>query len=120
MTTTPQTETDVLLVEDHGMLRRVLARTLTEAGYRVTEAGNGGEALVLLQGGLRPRLLLSDVRMPGQLNGLELARRARDILPAIPVILTTGHNDLSVHEFRLLLKPFTPDQLLGDITQLLA
>lgn len=118
MTPMPDTEAEVLLVEDHVLLRRVLADSLRDEGYQVVEAGNGSDALALLQRGLRPRILVSDVRMPGPLNGLELARLARTIVPEIPVLLTTGYNELSTHEFTLLLKPFTPEELLRCITDL--
>lgn len=119
MSPSPAADAEVLLVEDHVLVRRVLANTLADAGYRVVEARTGDEALALLRGGLRPLLLLSDVRMPGSLNGLELARQARTLLPGVPILLTTGYNELSTHEFRLLLKPYAPEELLGCIDEIL-
>ena len=119
MTLVSDADGEVLLVEDHVLLRRMLSYTLKDAGYPIVEAGNGTDALELLQRGLRPRILLSDVRMPGPLNGLELARRARTLIPGIPVLLMTGYNELSTHEFKLLLKPYTPEELLNCITEVL-
>lgn len=110
---------ELLLVEDHGLLRRVLAGTLKDAGFRVVEAASGDEALAILQQGLRPGIIVSDVRMPGSLNGLELAREARQIMPGIPVLLTTGYNELSAHEFPMIPKPYTPEELLGCINRLM-
>jgi CheY-like chemotaxis protein len=110
----------VLLVDDHLRLRRLLALTLAGEGFIVTQADSADQALELLQGGLKPDLLVSDVRLPGQVNGLQLARSARDLVPSIAVLLQTGFTDLIVTEFRVLLKPYTPAELASCLREVLS
>jgi two-component system cell cycle sensor histidine kinase/response regulator CckA len=80
----------VLLVEDQPAVRQVTSRMLSSLGYEVVEAGDGIEALLQLERGAAPALLVSDVTMPGML-GPELARRAVDRRPGLPVLLITGY-----------------------------
>ena len=84
----------VLLVEDEPTIRDLAARALREIGYQVLEARNGHEGLVALQRSLnRPwiDLLVTDVGLPGGLNGRQLAEAARDLMPSLPVLLITGY-----------------------------
>jgi CheY-like chemotaxis protein len=90
----------ILVVEDEVLLRMTLADQLRGAGYRVLEASNANEALDLLRDRSQAvRLLLSDIRMPGKLNGLELALAVRFQYPDIKIVLTsseplsTSHRD---------------------------
>ena len=110
----------VLLVDDHRQLRRLLAMTLASEGYAVTEAGTADQALELLKGGLDPILLVSDVRVPGQINGLQLAREARKLVPSMAVLLQTGFTDLIVTEFPVLQKPYNPTELADCLREVLA
>src|ERR1022692_2570397 len=64
----------VLLVEDHVQLRKVLKQTLCGEGFRVTTAESADQALSILGRGEAVDILFSDVRMPGRLDGLQLAR----------------------------------------------
>jgi PAS domain S-box-containing protein len=80
----------VLLVEDEPTVRTVLAAELEDAGYRVTAVDDGAAALFLLDRGFRPDLLVSDLAMPGGLDGLELVAAARARLPGLPSLLVTG------------------------------
>ena len=64
---------------------------LREARFRVIEACDAQEAIVVLESGLPVDLILSDVRMPGQLDGLELLSVVRRSYPRLPVIITSGH-----------------------------
>jgi PAS domain S-box-containing protein len=79
----------VLVVEDNAALRRVVARQLGELGYRVLAAENAAVGLRLMEQ-QHIDLLLTDVVMPGGINGRELARRARQRWPGIKVIFTSG------------------------------
>lgn len=100
---------------------------LTSAGYRVITAQNGTEALALLdQEG--PDLVLTDLLLPG-LHGFDLCKRIKERHPSIPVIMMTGvykslHYQLEgrwksgAEDF--LLKPFSPEELLGKIKAALA
>lgn len=102
-----------LLVEDDAEVRKVVRRALVDLGYAVLEAENGSEAVQILEHTPRIELLLSDVVMPGAIDGREVARRAR--ARAIPrVALMSGYapgetdDDASVP---MLCKPFTRRQL---------
>ncbi len=80
----------VLLVEDQPAVRQVTSRMLASLGYAVAEAGSGSEALAELERHPSLALLVTDVTMPGML-GPELARRAVDRCPGLPVLLITGY-----------------------------
>jgi CheY-like chemotaxis protein len=86
----------VLFVEDEALLRLVIAEELRDAGFEVIEAGDGGSALDELQKGSRIDLLFTDIRMPGRLNGWDLAEQARKLLPHLPVVYATGFSDDAV------------------------
>jgi signal transduction histidine kinase len=81
----------VLLVEDNEGLARPTAELLQDAGYEVTLAASGDEALALLRDGAPFEMVLSDVRMPGQQDGIALARWIREERPGLPVVLMTGY-----------------------------
>ena len=78
----------ILLVDDEEGYRELIARILTKAGYEVLQAGNGVEALSLLEKS-QIDLVISDILMP-VLNGYALVARLRAKWPKMPVILTTG------------------------------
>jgi PAS domain S-box-containing protein len=81
----------ILLVEDDEEVRQMLHRLLGELGYQVTMASNGHQALGLLEGGLRPDLLLTDVVLPEGPNGYELAAQARARQPRLKLMFTSGY-----------------------------
>jgi two-component system CheB/CheR fusion protein len=100
----------VLVVEDNAALRRVVARQLGELGYRVLAAENASAGLQLMEQ-QSIDLLLTDVVMPGGVNGRELARRARQRWPGIKVIFTSGFSEARLNGDAGPLSSFTP--LLG-------
>ena len=113
----------VLLVEDEEPVRKLVRRVLERAGYRVLEAHNGIEALLLSkQERDRLCLLLTDAVMPG-MGGHELVQHMRRSQPHLPCILMSGYTesdepcDASVH---FLPKPFMPAALLSCIENVLA
>lgn len=103
--------TTLLLVEDHVLLRTTLAMGLESLGYRVHVAGSADEALARLSGGLEIDALLTDVQMPGELNGIDLARWMRLNRPHTPILLMSGYLQGDTAGFPILRKPFSPDQL---------
>jgi two-component system, cell cycle sensor histidine kinase and response regulator CckA len=116
----------VLLVEDEDAVRALGRRILAEGGYRVTATSRGAEAVRLLED---PReefdLLISDVVMPG-MRGVELARRAHELRPELPVLMMSGYTTPMSDEDRgamaeapLLEKPFSRRDLLGEVRALL-
>ncbi len=105
----------VLLAEDNPAIRELAARTLREAGYRVTEAENGATARELAETvGEEFDLLVTDVVMPGQ-TGRELAAILRKARPSLPVVFMSGYSDVAGdgHDPAdpFLAKPFAPDDL---------
>ena len=83
----------VLVIEDEVLVRTLLAEELRDAGFRVVEAAHADDALACLNAGLAIDLIFSDIRMPGTLTGLDLARRARERDPLVPIILTSGNEE---------------------------
>jgi CheY-like chemotaxis protein len=80
----------ILVVEDDEEVLAVTAESLRELGYQVSAVG-GAQALEILTGGQPIDLLLSDVIMPGGINGAQLAVRARHVRPELKVLLTSGY-----------------------------
>jgi CheY-like chemotaxis protein len=116
----------VLVVDDNADLRALFAGQMRSLGYRVTEAASGDDALALLEGGAgRFDFLLSDIMMPGKLNGVDLAKVARTRWPELRVLLISGHSGPAAVEeearaFPLLHKPFRKMQLAQAVRLALA
>jgi CheY-like chemotaxis protein len=116
----------ILVVEDYPGLRELARRMLEKAGYTVLLAGNGGEALQLLESHDGPvHLLLTDVVMPG-MNGRELAARVVEAHPEIKVIYTSGYTDDAIMRHgvvadaaHFLGKPYTHEDLTRAVRKAL-
>jgi signal transduction histidine kinase/DNA-binding response OmpR family regulator len=115
------TET-ILVVEDDANVRATAVDMLTELGYRVLKATDAQSALSVLESGVHVDLLFSDVVMPGPLRSVDLARRARDMLPALEVLFTSGYTENAiVHGGRLdagvalISKPYRRDALARKV-----
>ena len=81
----------VLVVEDEVLIRMVISQYLRECGYRVIEAANADEALIVLQEPeLRIEVVLSDVEMPGSMDGFGLSRWVRQNRQGLEVVLVSG------------------------------
>ena len=79
----------LLLVEDEPLIREVMAELLEDAGFDVTAACTGDEAVILLaDDGFA--ILLTDVNMPGLVDGIGLAEHAREIHPGLPLVFVSG------------------------------
>ena len=110
----------ILLVEDEILIRTVLADVLREAGYHVTEACDGDEGLEILAA-REFDLLLTDVKMPGSIDGLELAACWRQRFPGRPVLISSAYvraDGLHLAD-GLLTKPFSDAELLAAVGQLI-
>lgn len=83
----------VLVVEDEFLIRLTLVEALSDEGFEVLEADTGDAALSVLQCSPAIRLLLTDIQLPGSLDGHALAAKARESLPDLPVIFMTGRLD---------------------------
>ncbi|MGI3776029.1 MAG: PAS domain-containing protein [Janthinobacterium lividum] len=86
----------VLLVDDERSVRTLLGETLGALGLSVIEAEDGPAGLRVLESGVRVDVLVSDVGLPGGLNGRQLADRARVLRPGLPVLLITGYAEAAV------------------------
>jgi CheY-like chemotaxis protein len=117
----------VLVVEDNARLRAVLLRQLDDLGYRPIEAENAAAALSLLDGDAPVDLLLTDIIMPGKIDGLQLAREFRARRPSGKVLLTSGFpgtrlTDLDElgADLRLLDKPYRKQDLARILREVLS
>ena len=111
----------VLIVEDDTLIAELAAGMLGELGFESTVAHSAREALETLTAGERPKLIFSDIVMPGGISGIELARKVRDRFPELPILLTTGYSEQVAgnHEFPVLQKPYEMDQLASAMGNLL-
>ncbi|QPF74142.1 response regulator [Roseateles sp. DAIF2] len=114
----------VLLVEDNEELGRVTASLLASFGCRVRHARGADEALALVGPGQEPvDVVLSDVAMPGAMDGLALARALRRRDPALPVVLISGYHGSALRaapQFPVLPKPCAPAELLAALRRAMA
>ena len=88
----------VLVVEDEPLLRLYIADELIDAGFDVIEAGNAAEALDLLDTHSPIAAMFTDVDMPPAMDGLDLAAVVRERWPAMSIVVTSGHRDVSSKE----------------------
>lgn len=112
---------NVYLVEDDPSVRASLQQTLDLAGWSVKSFQGAAETITALNTGDPPLVIVSDVRL-AQGDGLQLMRSARSIDPHLPVVLITGHGDITMavqamkegaHDF--LEKPFSPAKLTATV-----
>jgi DNA-binding response OmpR family regulator len=108
----------ILFVEDEPLIRLILAEELTDAGFEVCQAENGDEAAKLIQGSpIAFTLLITDIHMPGERDGVAVARLMHRQNPLIPVIYITGRPDIFNKmtpvsaNTAILAKPFLPSEL---------
>ncbi|WP_205049073.1 PAS domain-containing sensor histidine kinase [Paracoccus sp. SY] len=120
------TET-VLVVEDDDEVRDTTVALLTDLGYRTLRARDAASALTVVESGAPIDLLFTDVVMPGPLRSTELARKAKERLPGVAVLFTSGYTENSiVHAGRLdpgvelLPKPYSREMLARKVRHVLA
>ncbi|MGP0048244.1 MAG: response regulator [Solirubrobacteraceae bacterium] len=115
----------LLLVEDEPALRTLVVTMLEEQGYAVLHAGNGLDAIAVAERHVGAiDLLVTDVVMP-RLSGPELARQLQTLRPGLEVLFMSGYDDsrpvsrgVQETKVNLLVKPFTPDQLIDRVAEL--
>jgi DNA-binding NtrC family response regulator len=116
----------VLLVDDNQALLGAFTDTLRQEGYLVQSAISGDVALALLQQRMPFELLITDIFLPGQLDGFALARWAREFRPGIPIIYSTGYPQVAhirAHNApygEIFEKPWKLDAMLTAISTALA
>lgn len=116
----------ILVVEDNEGVRAAAVELLEQSGYTVLTAEDGDRAMLMLQAGLQPDLIFTDVVMPGRVKSTDLAEWAREQVPAIAVLFTSGHtrdilssNHLLGTDIHLLSKPYGPDELAQRVRSVL-
>jgi len=80
----------ILYVEDEPLVREIVVLEFEDAGFRVREAEDGVSALAIIDAGTRFDALVTDIRMPGGVDGLRVAEHARAAYPSLPVLYATG------------------------------
>ena len=114
----------VLLVEDEGGVRVLAAEYFRDVGYAVLEVADGSEALRLLRSGARVDVLVTDVGLPGGLNGRQVADAARERRPGLPVLFITGYADGALDSqlapsMQVIGKPFALNALASRVKAML-
>ena len=112
----------VLVVEDEFLVRDMIAEELRDAGFAVLEAGDGETAARILNSPDRIDILFTDIRLPGTLDGWEVARLARRARATLPVIYATGYTVDRMAEVPgsiFLHKPYEPSAIVATIRKLL-
>ncbi|MEO7050302.1 MAG: PAS domain-containing protein [Rhodanobacter sp.] len=121
----PQHET-ILVVEDEPSIRELVCEMLDDAGYNVLQAGDGTAGLHILHSTASIDLLISDVGLPGAMNGRQMADIARTTRPGLRILFMTGYAENSVvgnghleSGMHVLTKPFSLDALRRRIHDIL-
>ncbi|MDP8912372.1 MAG: response regulator [Pseudomonadota bacterium] len=109
----------VLVVEDEELIRIDNCDRLEKAGLKVLEAADAEEAMALLDAHPEVRVLVTDVRMPGWMSGIDLARQAAKKWPELSILLTSAYysaeEDALPENMTLFPKPFSPDALVREV-----
>jgi PAS domain S-box-containing protein len=111
----------VLVVEDDTFVAELAADMLSELGFHTTVAHSAKEALERLAAGDKPKLVFTDIVMPGGITGIELAQKVRERFPELPILLTTGYSEqvAASHGFPVLQKPYQLDALANAVGEVL-
>jgi CheY-like chemotaxis protein len=104
--------TSILVVDDEALIRMATTYIVEDAGYSVVEAANADEAIIILD-------RLTDINMPGSMDGLQLSRLIRDRWPLIGLVVTSGRfvakaaqMPVGVH---FISKPYTPNEIVSAL-----
>ena len=113
----------ILVVEDESIIRMEAVQMLEDAGFSVVEASNADDAMGILELRNDIRAVFTDIRMPGTLDGMRLARAVRGRWPPIHLIVTSGlispnEGDLPIGG-RYIRKPYNPAYVIAIIRELL-
>ncbi len=116
----------VLVVDDEPTVRMLVLEVLREGGYRALEAGDGPTALRILETDARIDLLITDVGLPGGMNGRQVADAARLLRPGLKTLFITGYaenaavgNGLLEPGMEVMTKPFVMHDLAAKVTQMI-
>jgi DNA-binding NtrC family response regulator len=116
---------DILVVDDEDDVRELAVFALRDGGFEVSDTINGDVAFILLEQGLKPKLLFTDIVMPGERDGIALARDAKLLVPDLRVLYATGFMGFaraksgSILYGDVLQKPYSPSELVELVRRLL-
>jgi PAS domain S-box-containing protein len=111
----------VMIVEDDLLVAELAAGMLADIGFEPAVVHSAKEALDRLAGGDKPKLIFTDIVMPGGISGLELASKVRERFPELPILLTTGYSEQAggTHGFPVLQKPYEFNSLVAALQKIL-
>ena len=119
------TQPQILIVEDEFLIRLTLSEVLTDEGYAVLEAETGEDALAIIAQHPAIDVVLTDIQLPGKMDGRALVREARATRPDLPVIFMTGRPDTMTPpppgaREMFVAKPYLPSEIVAAVTRILA
>lgn len=116
--------TKILVVEDEPLLRMDISDHLSDQGFLVFEAGDADEAIAILEGNLDIRLIMTDIDMPGSMDGLKLAEAVRGRWPPVKIIVVSGHRMVEITDLpdgsMFFSKPYSPTHIISSMRELLS
>jgi CheY-like chemotaxis protein len=109
----------VLVVDDEAMIRMAMLHIVEDAGYSAIEAADADEAIVMLERCPQIAAVLTDINMPGTMDGLELSRLIRDRWPQIGLVVTSGRFVAKAAQMpagvHFIAKPYTPGEIVAAL-----
>ncbi len=120
----PQDRIAVLVVENEALIRSAIVADLEAEGFEVFEAANATEAIVVLAINPVISVLFTDIDIPGDVDGLKLAKFVRDRWPPIKIIMTSRHHHLRDQTLGIgehfIPKPYQPDHVIASLRKLVS
>jgi CheY-like chemotaxis protein len=114
----------ILVVEDEALVSMLLVDVLKEAGFEALSAWNADEAIKILESRTDIRLIVTDINMPGSMDGLKLAAAVRDRWPPVRIVITTARpkpDSIDMpSESGFIRKPYDPDAMISLVKKQLA
>ena len=114
----------LLVVEDEALIRMDVVDQLESEGFRVLEASTADEAISILGRDATVRIVLTDIDMPGSMDGLKLAAAVRDRWPPIQIIVMSGHRTVEITDMPdgsvFFSKPYRHAIVMDSVNQMLA
>ena len=110
----------ILVVEDDPLIREFVVEALREEGYEVIHAASGEEALAWCRRGAAD-VLVTDIRLPGKIDGWQIAERCREHDPQLPVIYATGFSPVAARPVPgsvSLQKPYQPEEVVKAVQEM--
>ena len=123
-TQTEDVTASIMVVEDEVLVRMELVDLIEEQGFKAFEAGNADEAIAILNAHPDIHILITDVDMPGSMDGLKLSHYVKDRWPPVKIVVASGHVKVKPHELPergvFLDKPYDTPRMRMLLTNLAA